>query len=68
MKHEPLVLGKSQYFTLVRKRAWPGADAYAVLSVWKTKIFVNVLIMLYFCIVVFKNIIVFKIFERGKII
>ena len=38
-----------------------GADAVLVLAV---KIFGNILIMLYFCGVVFKNIVMFKIFEH----
>lgn len=53
-----------QYFTLVRMRALPGTDSPAYMLVAAVKIFGNILIMLYFCGVVFKNIVMFKIFEH----
>ena len=55
-----------QYSTLVRKRAWPGTDSITCLLVAVVKIFAKILIMLYFCEVLFKNIVMFKIFEHCK--
>ena len=49
---------------MVRKRAWPGTDSPAYMLIAAVKIFGNILIMLYFCGVVFKNIVMFKIFEH----
>jgi len=55
-----------QYSALVMKRAWPGTDSITCLLIAVVKIFGNILIMLYFCNVVFKNIAMFKIFERSE--
>lgn len=48
------------------KMAWPGTDSTTCLLIAVLKIFGNILIMLYFCEVVFKNIVMFKIFERRE--